>query len=154
MKVKAKTYEERERLISCILTMRSLAMSEQRGIASVDKLMVLHNRGVDESHKIQAYAPIEENQGIFSHSLTYDYEFGLIRKLSELMSSEVHTMQLDNVIDEILLNATFCYITKVPQEFVKVIMSDMQRCFTSYLEYEEQNADLIDVFMAKSTLPI
>ena len=40
---------------------------------------------------------------------------GLIRKLSELMSSEVQTMQLDNVIDEILLNATFCYVSKVPE---------------------------------------
>jgi len=40
------------------------------------------------------------------------------------MSSEVQTMQLDNVIDEILLNATFCYVSKVPEQFVRVIMAD------------------------------
>ena len=54
-------------------------------------------------------------------------------------------MQLDNVIDEILLNATFCYINKVPDAFVKVIMADLNRCFSKYLEYEEQKSDLIDV---------
>ena len=63
-------------------------------------------------------------------------------------------MQLDDVIDEILLNATFCYITKVPDAFVKVIMADLNRCFAKYLEYEEQQPDLIDQFMEKGTLPI
>lgn len=66
----------------------------------------------------------------------------------------MQTMQLDNVIDEILLNATFCYINKVPDAFVKVIMADLNRCFSKYLEYEEQKSDLIDVYMQKSTLPI
>lgn len=129
-------------------------MSDQRGIATLDNLKVFHNRSVDHSHKIQAYASIEDSQGNFSQSHTSDYESGLIRKLSELMSNEVQTMQLDNVIDEILLNATFCYITKVPDAFVKVIMADLNRCFAKYLEYEEHQPDLIDVFMEKSTLPI
>ena len=39
------------------------------------------------------------------------------------MASEVQTMQLDNVIDEILLNATFAYIVKVPEQFVRVIIA-------------------------------
>lgn len=38
-------------------------------------------------------------------------------------------MQLDNVIDEILLNATFCYINKIPESYVKVIMTDFYHCF-------------------------
>ena len=63
-------------------------------------------------------------------------------------------MQLDNVIDEILLNATFCYITKVPESFVKVIMADLQRCFSTYLSYEEEKSDLVDVLMDKGALPI
>jgi hypothetical protein len=63
-------------------------------------------------------------------------------------------MQLDNVIDEILLNATFCYITKMPENFVRVIMEDLRRCFQHYLEYEEHNADLVDVFLEKGTLPM
>ena len=154
MNVKAATYVDRERLISCILTMRGLAMSDQRGIACLDNLKILHNRSVDSSHKIQAYSPIEDSQGNFSQSLTKDYESGLIRKLSELMSNEVQTMQLDNVIDEILLNATFCYITQVPEAFVRAIMAYLNRCFAQYLEYEEQSADLIDVFMEKGTLAI
>lgn len=78
----------------------------------------------------------------------------MIRKLSELMSSEVQTMQLDNVIDEILLNATFCYINKVPDAFVKVIMLDLNRCFAKYLMYEEEKPDLVDVLMEKCNLPI
>ena len=113
----------------------------------------MHNRQLDFSHKIQAYSPIEDDLlDNFSQSLTLDYELGLIRKLSELMSSEVQTMQLDNVIDEILLNATFCYVSKVPEQFVRVIMADFQRCFANYLEYEEQKAELIDVLMDKATL--
>ena len=129
-------------------------MSDQRGIATLDNLKILHNRSVDLSHKIQAYSPIEDSQGNFSQSLTYDYESGLIKKLSEHMGNEVQTMQLDNVIDEILLNATFCYITKVPEAFVKIIMQDLNRCFTKHLEYEEQKADLIDILMEKGTLSI
>ena len=61
MNVKAASYADRERLISCILTMRSLAMSDQRGISTLDNLKVLHNRSVDHSHKIQAYASIEDS---------------------------------------------------------------------------------------------
>lgn len=57
--------------------------------------------------------------GHFVHNLTVDYESGLVRKLSELMASEVQTMQLDNVIDEVLLNATFCHLNKVPEAFVR-----------------------------------
>ena len=87
--VKAGSYADRERLISCILTMRSLAMSDQRGIATLDNLKVLHNRSVDYSLKIQAYASVEDSQGNFSQSHTYDYESNLIRKLAELMSNEV-----------------------------------------------------------------
>jgi len=92
MNVKAPTYVDRERLIASILTMRNLAMSDQRGIATLDNLKVLHNRSLDHSHKIQAYSPTEDSLGNFSHALTYEYESGLIRKLSELMRSEVQTM--------------------------------------------------------------
>jgi len=42
----------------------------------------------------------------------------------------------------------------VPEAFVKIIMQDLNRCFTKYLEYEEQNADLIDILMEKGTLSI
>lgn len=48
--IKAATYADRERLISCVLTMRNLALSSQRGIATLDKLKVFHNRTVDHSH--------------------------------------------------------------------------------------------------------
>ena len=61
-------------------------------------------------------------------------------------------MQLDNVVDEILLNATFCNINKVPESFVKVILEDLNRNFAKYLEYEERNAELVDLLMEKSTL--
>ena len=155
MNIKAKSYFERERLVSCILTMRNLAKGEQRGVASLDTLKVIRNRCFDCSHKTQAYAAVENDVlGNFSHNLTIDYEQGLIRKLSELMSSEVQTMQLDNVIDEILLNATFCYVTKVPEALVKVIMADLERCFSRYLTYEESKSDLVDMIMDKGTLPM
>ena len=52
MNLKAKSFYERERLVSCILTMRSLAMSDQRGIGTLDSLKVLHNRQLDYSSKI------------------------------------------------------------------------------------------------------
>ena len=89
--VKAKSHNDRERLIACLLTVRSLALSENHGIASLDNLKILQNRssGLDLSHKIQAYTPIEDSFGIFSQTLTQEYESGLIRKLSEHMHSEV-----------------------------------------------------------------
>lgn len=63
-------------------------------------------------------------------------------------------MQLDNVIDEILLNATFAYVVKVPEQFVRFIMTGIQACLIRYLEFEEQKPDVIDVFMDKGTLPM
>ena len=89
MHVKAATYKDRERLISSILTMRMLALMDIRG-PCLDNLKILHNKNLDHSLKIQAYAPIDgDYQANYSNSLTIDYESGLIRKLSELMSSEV-----------------------------------------------------------------
>ena len=89
MNVKAKTLVDRERLIASILTMRNLVISDKRGISTLDNLIVLQNHSLDHSHKIQAYSPIEDSLGNFIYSLTTEYESGLIRKLSELMRSEV-----------------------------------------------------------------
>lgn len=50
--IKAASYSDRERLISSILMMRNLAVSDRRGIASLDNLKVFQNRSVDFSHKI------------------------------------------------------------------------------------------------------
>ena len=50
--IKAASYADRERLISSILMMRNLAVSDRRGIASLDNLKVFQNRSVDFSHKI------------------------------------------------------------------------------------------------------
>ena len=50
--VKARSFYERERLVSSILTMRALAISDLRGLATLDSLKVLHNRSVDHCHQI------------------------------------------------------------------------------------------------------
>ena len=63
-------------------------------------------------------------------------------------------MQLDNVIDGILLNAPLCYVIKVLNDYVRVIMADLNRCFAKYLEYDEHQPDLINVFMENSSLQI
>ena len=70
------------------------------------------------------------------------------------MANEVQTIPDINVIDEVLLNATFAYVTKVPDALVKVIMSGMQACLTSYFEFENAKPDIVDVYMDKGTLPM
>ena len=73
--VKARNFYERERLVSSILTMRTLAMSDLRGLASLDQLKILHNKSVDYCHQMQAYSSVEDAYyGIFVQSLTMDYE--------------------------------------------------------------------------------
>lgn len=124
--VKAATHHDRERLIASIITMRNLEMSDLKAIQSLDTLQMLHNRPLDHSHRIQAYSSTATSYDNFSQTLTTDYELSLLRKLSEHMQSKVQTMDLNNVIDEILLNATFCYITKVPESCLKIIMEDLR----------------------------
>ena len=83
--------------------------------------------------------------------MTSDYEGGLIRKLSEEMSRDQKDyMQLNNTIEEILLNAAFCSLNKVPQQQVKAIMSELLTTFSVYLSFEEKHPDLVEMMLQRS----
>ena len=115
MILNATNYSDRERLIACIMTLRGFALAKLQGVHSVDKLTILHNQGIDLSQKILGYTPVDNGRGHYIQQVTNDYEGGLIRKLSEQMGSETkEEYQLNNVIEEILNNAAFCNLIKVP----------------------------------------
>ena len=57
---------------------------------------------------------------------------------------------LNNLIEEILLNAAFCNLYKVPPHQVKVIMGDLLSTFSDYLKYEINHPDLIDMMLQRN----
>lgn len=84
---------------------------------------------MDFSQRILGYIPIENGRGNYIQQLTLDYESGLVRKLSEQMgSSAKDQMQLNNLTEEILLNATFSNLVKIPVSQVQIIMTDVLNC--------------------------
>ena len=54
---------------------------------------------------------------------------------------------LNNLIEEILLNASFSNLNKVPQNQVKAIMGDLLSTFSVYLEYEEKHSELVETML-------
>ena len=56
-------------------------------------------------------------------------------------------MHLNNLIEEILLNASFSNLNKVPQNQVKAIMGDLLTTFSVYLEYEEKHSELVETML-------
>ena len=57
---------------------------------------------------------------------------------------------LNNLIEEILLNAAFCNLNKVPPNQVKIIMGDFLATFSDYLSYEVNHPDLIETMLQRN----
>ena len=67
------------------------------------------------------------------------------------MSSEIKDYYaLNNLIEEILLNAAFCNLNKVPPQHVKVIMRELLSTFSDYYAYEVNHPDLIDTMLQRN----
>ena len=54
---------------------------------------------------------------------------------------------MSNLTEEILLNATFGLITKVPLTQLNEILDELYTCFKEFLVYEESNPKLIDAIL-------
>ena len=61
--INAPTFNDRERLIACTMTLRGLALAKFHGVRSVDNLKILHNEELLISQKILGYTPIDNGQG-------------------------------------------------------------------------------------------
>jgi len=101
-------FESRERLISCILTMRSLALSSFQGTLRIDRLKIFQDSSLDPQQHINGYVSLDCGNGSYNKQIAQDYETNLLIKLSSQVKSVAkETRELDNTVEEILINATF-----------------------------------------------
>jgi len=127
--LKVPSNQERERLLSVILHLRSFAMQDlyrTNGQNKPDFLQVHLNSSVDFTQRIQGLEPSG------SHT---DYEVFLLKSLSESLG-QADEQKVSNLIEEAVLNAGFAAVVKLEPRYVKDVLKEIEGLLAQYLILE------------------
>jgi len=133
MVLKVPSELERERLLSSIMTLRSLALPFN---GSPDVLRILMNTQIDFAQRIFGLDTLEQPQ------LSAEYEGLLFRKMAENIKYK-DNMKINALVEEILLNSSFAQLSKVDIRSLKLVINEIQSIAELYFQYESQEPQLI-----------
>lgn len=129
--IKTESYEDRERLVSALLTLRSFLFETNHGQNLIHITLGSRKQTLDQ--KIMSYQPIF-NLPNFKETLTLEFEITLLHRLA---------LGEESAMDEILANCNF-YSINEPKCDPALAIQSMSAYIDSYLEVEENQPEDIE----------